>query len=724
MDGTDQPNVYHVGATSSLGERRLHALKSSDTFGVFDQNGNILAGPDIADGIYHRDTRHLSRLDLQMNGFAPILLSSTLRDNNATLTCDLTNPDYLGPNGEVVLPHDSLHLRRSRFVYDDRCHERVLVRNFSDRRETITVVIRFEADFADLFEARGIKRARHGRMLPPIVAADTVTLGYEGLDGRERRTRIRFSPEPEDLTETSATFRFELEPQKRRILHLEIACEPADATPAHSAAETFLFSLVGARRALRLSSSRATAIESSNEVFNEAIRRSISDLYMLLTDKPTGPFPYAGVPWYSTAFGRDSIITAMHALWFDPAIARGVLLFLAANQSDRLDPKSDAEPGKILHEVRNGEMAELGEVPFGRYYGSVDSTPLFVWLAGLYLERTGDLPTAKLLWPHVERGLAWIDQHGDRDRDGFVEYGRRNADGLLNQGWKDSFDSIFHADGRLADGPIALSEVQGYVFAAKRAAAAIARALGMDARAEALDDAAERLRAAFEGAFWCEEIDTYALALDGAKQPCRVRSSNAGHLLMTGIIREERAVRVARGLMSRNFFSGFGIRTIAAGEPRFNPMAYHNGSIWPHDNALIALGFARYGLKDEAERVFSALFDAAFHVEMRRLPELFCGFAREQGLGPVRYPVACSPQAWATTTIPALVQACLGIRFEPHHRTVHFDRPRLPAFLEEMVLHNLQSGDGRGTVHLKRVGGEVAANVVCRAGGLRVQITS
>ncbi len=724
MDQADQPNAYHVGASSTLGERRLHALKGGDTFGVFDQNGNILAGPDIADGLYHRDTRYLSRLDLRLNGFAPLLLSSTLRDNNATLTCDMTNPDYVRDDGQVELPHDSLHLRRSRFIFADRCHERVLVRNFSETTTAITIAIGFDADFADLFEARGMKRARHGRMLPAAVDGDTVTLGYEGLDRRTRRTRLRFSPMPDEIDAAGAVFRFSLDPQKRRILHVEISFDPPGTVPVHSAAEAFLFSLVEARRALRLSSARATAIESSNEIFNEAIRRSIADLYMLLTDKETGPFPYAGVPWYSTAFGRDSIITAMHALWLDPQIARGVLMFLAANQADAVDPAADAEPGKILHEVRNGEMAALGEVPFGRYYGSVDSTPLFIWLAGLYLARTGDLPTARTLWPHVERGLAWIDEYGDRDRDGFVEYGRRNADGLLNQGWKDSFDSVFHADGALADGPIALCEVQGYVFAAKEAAASIARALGLGQRSGVLAAEAEALQARFEASFWCEEIDTYAIALDGAKRPCRVRSSNAGHLLLTGICRADRAVRVSRGLMSRNFFSGFGIRTIAAGEARYNPMAYHNGSIWPHDNALIALGFARYGLKDEAERVFAALFDAAFHIEMRRLPELFCGFARESGLGPVRYPVACSPQAWATTTIPALVQASLGISFEPGTQTVHFDRPRLPTFLDEVVLHNLQSGGARGTVHLKRVEGEVALNVLRREGGLRVQITS
>jgi glycogen debranching enzyme len=722
MDDSATPHAYSVGANSSLGERRLHSLKSGDTFGVFDQNGNVLAGPGIADGLYHRDTRYLSALDLTLNGATPILLSSTIRDNNATLTCDLTNPDLVDEHGEITLSHDAIHLRRSRFIHLNACHERILVRNFAQEPQDIELAIGFGADFADLFEARGMKRARHGAPLTPTLGADSVILAYDGLDGRRRTTRLRFSPTPLTLTRNRALFRFTLAPQRRVILNLEIACDPE---PAHnSASQAFLFSLVEARRALRLSSARAVAIETSNEIFNEAIRRAICDIYMLVTEKETGPYPYAGVPWFSTAFGRDALIAAMHTLWLDPAIARGVLLYLARHQATEIDDLADAEPGKILHEMRQGEMAELNEVPFRRYYGSVDSTPLFVWLAGLYWQRTNDVDVLRQLWPHIEAALAWIDEYGDRDGDGFIEYGRRNADGLLNQGWKDSFDSIFHADGTLADGPIALVEVQGYVFAARMLAAGMARALGHLDRAATLERDAARMRAAFEEAFWCEELETYAIALDGRKRPCRVRSSNAGHLLMTGIAREDRCLRVARGLMSRNFFTGWGIRTIAAGEARYNPMSYHDGSVWPHDNAMIGLGFGDLSLKDEAERLFTGLFDAAFHIDQRRLPELFCGFARERGQGPVRYPVACSPQAWAATTLPALVQSTLGIRFEPAARTIHFDRPRLPAFIDEMTLHNLAIGQARATIHFKRLGSEVAINVVEREGGLRVQITT
>ncbi len=719
-------DAYTVGATSVLSERRLHTLKHGDMFGVFDQSGNILHGPGIADGLYFHDTRYLSAFSLTLEGVRPILLSSTLRENNATLSCDLTNPDLKLADGQL-LAHDLLHLRRTRFLWERTCFERLLLRNFDVRERRTSVEIDFFADFADLFEARGTPRLAHGTLAKPVLDGDSVLLSYTGLDHRVRRTRLRFEPRPDVLTETGARFDLALKPGARVLIHVEVCCDPelpAAGHPRHGPAEAFLFSMVEARRMLRISSARAAAIASSNEIFNEAIRRCICDLYMLVTDKPTGPYPYAGVPWYSTAFGRDALITAMQTLWLDPAIARGVLGYLALHQADKVDPVADAEPGKILHEVRHGEMAELGEVPFRHYYGSVDSTPLFIMLAGQYLDRTGDLVSIASLWSNIERALEWIDTSGDRDGDGFVEYGRRNENGLANQGWKDSFDSIFHADGSLAEGPIALCEVQGYVYAAKQAAAGIARRLDHTARARRLDSEAEALRVAFNDKFWLEDLGTYAIALDGSKQPCRVRSSNAGHTLMTGIVPVDRAGRIVTGLMSRAFFSGWGIRTIPAGDARYNPMAYHNGSVWPHDNALIGIGLARYGFKDEAARLFSGLFDAALYADLRRLPELFCGFARQRGEGPVRYPVACSPQAWAAATLPSLLQATLGLSFDPSTATVHFDTPRLPAFLQEMTLHNLSVSGGRVSVHLSRVDGEVAINVLERDGMIRVQTTS
>ena len=372
--------------------------------------------------------------------------------------------------------------------------------------------------------------------------------------------------------------------------------------------------------------------------------------------------------------------------------------------------------------MRAGEMAQLGEVPFARYYGSVDATPLFVLLAGEYFKRTGDLETVRELWPHVEAALDWMDTHGDPDRDGFVEYHRKNESGLINQGWKDSHDAIFHENGRAAEGPIALCEVQAYVYAAKRHGAAMALALDRSVQAAILSQQAETLREQFEGAFWCEDLSIYALALDGAKKPCRVVSSNAGHALLTGIAAPERAQRVAETLLGASCFSGWGVRTVARSAARYNPMSYHNGSVWPHDNAVIALGFARYGLKSEVLRIFKGLFEAASYMDLRRLPELFCGFAWRRLTAPTLYPVACAPQAWASATVFALVQASLSASFEQGGEEIRFDRPVMPDFLDELHVRRLQAKHGEADIMLRRYGSEVSIDITRRQGKVPIVV--
>jgi len=715
----ETPEPFSVSAIVSLQERRYRTIKNGDTFGVFDHGGDILSVLGGTDGLYHHDTRHLSRFDLTLGGRRALPLSSALGKDNVMLTSDLSNAS-MSDLGAAALEQGVIHVQRSLFLGEGTCHGRLAVCNFGFMRHRVRLELRFEADFADLFEVRGMHRERRGERLPAALAGDSTTLSYRGLDGVMRATRVSFEPAPQTLTADIAVFDLELEPRARATIFLEVACTPDAAACRPRAA--FLAAYVGVKRRLRASTARTAVISSRHEEFNQTARRSATDLRMLVTEKPTGPYPYAGIPWFSTAFGRDALITALLMLALDPALAAGVLRYLAQEQATEFNPASEAEPGKILHETRGGEMAMLGEVPFRRYYGSVDATPLFVMLAGAYLDRTGDIATLGALWPHIDLALGWMDRRADAD--GFISYERSTGEGLANQGWKDSYDSISHADGTLARGAIALCEVQGYAYSARRAGAAIARRLGHHARATALDAKAEQLRRAFEARFWCERLGTYALALDGEGQQCQVRSSNAGHLLMTGIAAPARARRVAEGLMNSRFFSGWGIRTLATDEVRYSPLSYHNGSVWPHDNALIALGMARLGLRAETARLFQGIYAASGAMDLRRLPELFCGFRRRAGQGPTSYPVACAPQAWAAATIPAFVQAGLGLSFDPAARVVRFDRPNLPPFIDGLTLRRLSLGNAWVSVLVRRTPGEVSVSVIERVGDIRVVTTT
>jgi glycogen debranching enzyme len=710
---------YYVLSTSPRVDDRTRVLKHGDTFGVFDRWGDIDPFGSGELGLYHRDTRYLSRFSLRLDGARPWLLSSTIKEDNALLAADLTNPDVRGDG--VAVPRGTVHLFRAKFLWQGRCYERLRVHNYGLEPLELRIAVEFDADFADIFEVRGLRRARRGRALDPVVEGRAAVLGYEGLDGRVRRTRIAFDPVPESWGPQEARYTVRLAPRGEFVCVVVVSCDPGprEPEPTLSAYES-AFADAGA--ALRAAMAEDAHVYTSNEQFNDWWNRSRADLHLMATETPHGPYPYAGVPWFSTVFGRDGLVTAFETLWANPAFARGVLGHLAATQAEEEDAERDAQPGKILHEARAGEMAALGEIPFGRYYGSVDATPLFVWLAGAYYARTGDRALVERLWPHVDRALRWMDTYGDPDGDGFLEYARRSPRGLVNQGWKDSPDAVFHADGALAEPPIALCEVQAYAYGARRAAAALARVLGDGARAEAEERRARELRARFDEAFWCDGIGTYALALDGSKRPCQVRASNAGQCLLTGIARPERARRVAEILLGPDGFSGYGIRTVAASEARYNPLSYHNGSVWPHDNALIAYGFARYGLKEAALRVLTALFDASLFVDLHRLPELFCGLPRRPGEGPTLYPVACAPQSWAAGAVFLLLQAALGLSVDAEERRILFAHPALPEFLQTVEIRGLRMGDASVDLVLERHPADVGLRVLRREGDVEIVV--
>ena len=711
---------YHIEATESLVERTLRTLKHDDLFAVFDSQGNFAGGALGPDGLFYKDTRFLSEFTLRLGGAVPLQLGSVLLDDNGAMVVDLTNADLRTDKGRVWLQRESVHLSRVKFLKDNASFERLRVRGYGPIGRAITIGIAFDADFADLFEVRGTRRPKRGTQSFRRVSDAEVEFRYVGLDNVVRRTLVEFTPPPSALGDRTAHWDIDLDTEAEQAIVIRICCLiDSEHPPVESIAEAFR----SANKERREMASQRASLDSNNPQFNAVIARAWSDLDMLVTETEHGHYPYAGVPWYSTIFGRDGIVTAMLMMWCAPYFARGVLNTLASLQATEVDPASDAQPGKILHERRGGEMAALGEVPFRRYYGSVDSTPLFVMLAAQYYERTADIETIRAIWPNILAAIAWIDRYGDVDGDGFVEYARMTDKGLSNQGWKDSLDSIFHSDGRLAQGPIALCEVQAYVFAAKKGAAVLAARIGDSDLSAKLAAEANDLQARFQAAFWVEELGTYAIALDGDKRPCEVLASNAGHCLFAGIASPAHAARIATLFVGKRFNSGWGVRTIAVGEARYNPMSYHNGSIWPHDNGLIALGLARYGHKKETLAIFEGIFASAFYDDLHRLPELFCGFERRRRQGPTSYPVACSPQAWAAATPFALVAAAIGCQVDPQSSSLQLDHPVLPKFLDDLTIRDIAVGDARIDLRLSRVDGDVTTAVLKRSGDVVVTIT-
>jgi glycogen debranching enzyme len=679
---------------------RLFALKDGDTFVVADSFGDIYGDRD---GLFHNDTRILSVFKLSLADEAPSLLSAAISSDNVFFVSHLTNRP-LPPLGGRSIPEGVIHLERSRYLWTECLYERIEFMNYGDREAVVPLALDFAADFRDMFEVRGQLRPARGRMLPPEIANGQVIFRYEGLDRVLRSAVLSFSRPASRLTAHRAEFLLPLTAAGSCELFIEIGAEGAGRLTRPRYREA----AARARRSMRARLRRGARPRSSARLFNEWMEKSRADLALLTSELPTGPYPYAGIPWFSTAFGRDAIITALETLWLDASLARGVLRFLARHQATETSPFQDSAPGKIMHETRKGEMTSLRELPFGQYYGGVDTTPLFVMLAGAYAERTGDLAFTDELWPALLAAINWVERVADAHPDGFVAYARAQESGLANQAWKDSEDSIFHADGRFPAGPLAVIEVQGYAFSAMQTMASLAERRGEAMAAMHWRLRAENLRAAIESRFWIEDLGFYGIAQDGERALCRVRASNAGHLLYVGLPRPERAQRVSQQLQSTQFNSGWGLRTLATDQAHFNPMSYHNGSVWPHDTAVCAAGLARYNERDGVARLTDEMFESAVHFGMR-LPELFCGFPRAAGEPPIAYPVACLPQAWAAGAAFMLMQACLGLRVDGWRREIIVDRPVLPSGIDRLHIESLDVGGQRMDLRFQRVDDRVVA---------------
>ncbi|MEA2214712.1 MAG: hypothetical protein QOK19_273 [Solirubrobacteraceae bacterium] len=719
--GSDEHVRAAAGAPPIPAEARaeLLVLKCGGMFLCARPDGELHPHGASGEGLYRDDTRFVSELRLSLGGVAPVLLSRSVEDGHRAVV-DATNPSFLDARG-LEIAQETLHVRRT-LVVADRLYCHVELHNYSPRRVAVPLAVTFGADYADVFEVRGVRR-RPQPTGPVSVRSrrSGVTFAYQGADGCTSRTLIDAEPAPEISSmhgpRAQLDWSIELAPGAQESVLISVSPAIGEERPR---SRRFARAVDDVEEQLEAWCERCTGISSDSRLFEQVIAASVRDLHALLTPLRGGRIPAAGIPWFVAAFGRDSLLTSHQCLLLNPGLARDSLLVLAGMQAQTDDAWRDAEPGKILHELRSGELARAGLIPHTPYYGTADATPLFVMLAATYFRWTGDLETMSTLRPALDGALEWIDRYGDRDGDGFVEYQRRSPAGLANQGWKDSEDCVVHADGALASGPIALVEVQGYVYLAKLRIAEVYEALGEADRGRALRAEAGRLRERFNEAFWNPEEGTFALALDGAKRQVASVTSNPGHCLYCGIVDADKAASLASRLTAPDMFSGWGIRTLSSDSPAYNPMSYHNGSVWPHDNAIIAAGLKRYGFAEETLRIATGIFDIAAHSRDFRLAELYCGFQRSGTSEIVGYPVACMPQAWAAAAPFMLLQAMLGITAHAPARRLDVIQPRLPPWIERAELRRLLVGDAEVSLAFTRADDVTGFALLDQSGELTV----
>ncbi|QGQ48096.1 amylo-alpha-1,6-glucosidase [Metabacillus sediminilitoris] len=690
-------------------------IKENDLFLLTDTKGNIPENHPYGLGLYTKDTRFLSKLDLRINGEEPILLSSDATENYMAKIL-LTNP-HMEKDGELILWRESVEIERLRFICDDILYETIKVKNYYPKSISFNVSVHMDVDFADMFIVRGFQTGKVGQRQGQTAEDNTLTYHYAGADDIYRATKVQWDRPAEKVNEEgSIQFNFTLGHGEEDTVTLMI--QPLIGEKQEKTLRSVQEAMEQLKHSYEQWEEKIVKVTTDYQPLQRLIDRGIADLKVLLTDLGYGQFPVAGLPWFGVPFGRDSLIAALQMLAFNPEIAKGTLLTMANTQGQSVDPWRDEQPGKIMHEIRFGELANTNQIPFTPYYGTIDATPLFLILLTEYVKWTGDFELVKKLEGNIEAALTWIDQYGDRDGDLFVEYHQESSKGIANQGWKDSGDSIVHRNGYYAQTPIALSEVQGYVYQAKTGLADIYEAIGRTEEAETLRSEANALQVKFDEAFWMDDVSFYAIALDGNKQQVGTITSNPGHLLMSGMLSSERVEAVSKILLSSKMFSGYGIRTMGEEEAGYNPMSYHDGSIWPHDNSLIILGLSKIGKQEEANNVIQGLIDTSSHFEYDRLPELFCGYSKERGK-PVLYPVACSPQAWAAGTPLLFIQSILGMFPDSTKKQIHLSPQLLPS-MNELSLEGIVVGNGQLSLTVRRENDEVAMDIMENTTGYEI----
>lgn len=679
-------------------------------FLVTNREGDIAPPGTRELGLYAHDTRFLSHYELVIEGAQVAYLS-------AEATSDSINQIDLMLGGAEAAdylddPEHYVHIRRRQLVDDDFVEE-VTLTNYLRRELVIEVAIRFAADFADVFEVRGALRPRRGERRPARVHEGEVGLAYRGLDDRELLTWLSFRPAPSRLTGAEARYALVLGPGQRSTI--EVFCSASCGERRPRQRDAFATRRSQLDEEARVFRAACASFSSDNGAFERCLRRSLSDLWMLRMSLGRHTVLGAGIPWFCAPFGRDALLAAYEALLVNPDLAVSSLRALAAYQGDSDDPFTEEEPGKILHELRFGEMARAGETPHTPYYGSVDATPLFVVVLHETYEVTGDVALLRELKPSLLAALGWIDKKTSRGA-AFATYQKQSRFGLDNQGWKDSKNGVVFADGRRAAPPIALVEVQGYCVDAYRRGAKLLAAVGDGDAARVYAERGAALAALVERELWLPEAGRYAFAVDGGGNKLDTVVSNVGHLLWSKVASPERAAETARLLLDDRSFSGYGVRTLAAGQAAYNPLSYHEGTVWPHDNALIARGLSRYGLQSGAAQIFEGMLSALEAFRDHRLPELFCGMGRASGVL-ARYPVACSPQAWAAAAPYLFVQSVLGISVDAPARRLFVRDPCLPRGINRLTVDGLRVGGARVSLRVEREGGRVHVDVLDVTGG-------